>query len=240
MNAPRFFTDAPCSAGALVDLGAEDTNHATRVLRLHDGDALVVINDGVAWDATLRGSDSRQPRAELTGRRDEQGGELPVATTVIQAITKGTKFDDVVEKTVELGARRIVPAMCERSYAQAGDAKIERWRRIARAAAQQSRRRYIPVITAAAPWAHALALVRPTIVAYEDAPAGSFAQAVRESGNAREIALAVGPEGGLAPADVEAARAARCALVSLGPTILRTETAAAAMLAALASTAGWW
>lgn len=240
MSEPRFFADAACDPGALIALSAEDSHHALHVLRLEEGDAVVIVHDGVAWDAALARIAGDSAHAQITRRRDEAGGELPVAITVIQALTKAAKFDDVVEKVVELGARRIVPAICERSYAGPSEAKLERWRRIARSAAQQSRRRVLPVVAAPQPWESAVATIRPTLVAYERAAPGSFEQAVRSINAARAVAIAVGPEGGLAHADVEAARAAGAALVSLGPTILRTETAAAAMLAALASSAGWW
>lgn len=240
MSESRFFTDAACSPKALVDMSADDSHHVLHVLRLREGDAIVMVHDGVAWDAAIASAARDSVRAQIEGKRDEAGGELPVAITVIQALTKGAKFDDVVEKVVELGARRIVPAICERSSADVRGAKLERWRRIARAAAQQSRRRFLPVVTSPEPWASAVASTRPTIVAYEAAARGSFERAARDVGKAPEIAIAVGPEGGLSEVDVEAARVAGAALVSLGPTILRTETAAAAMLAALASTAGWW
>ncbi|HME82858.1 MAG TPA: 16S rRNA (uracil(1498)-N(3))-methyltransferase [Candidatus Eremiobacteraceae bacterium] len=243
MSAPRFFVDTACRPGLEVELHADDAHHATHVLRMHGGDALIVLHGGKAWDATLIEGEAGAVRAHVAKSRDESLGELPVGVSVLQALVKGAKFDDVVEKTVELGARRIVPVHCERSYADASRHRLDRWRRIARSAAQQARRLHVPVIAEPMGWADALQAFRGDarpLVAYENAPAGSFAEALRGIAGARDIAIAIGPEGGLTAAEVEAARAAGCALVSLGPTILRTETAAAAMLAALAAGAGWW
>ena len=243
MSTPRFFVDTGCAPGLDVELHVDDAHHARNVLRMHGGDALVIVHGGGAWDATLLDDAAGSVRARIGKRRAEARGELPVSVSVLQALVKGAKFDDVVEKTVELGARRIVPVRCERSYADASRHKLERWRRIARSAAQQARRLHVPIIAEPMEWADALESFRGDarpLVAYENAPPGSFAQALGGIAAARDIAIAVGPEGGLSAAEVEAARAAGCAIVSLGPTILRTETAAAAMLAALAASAGWW
>lgn len=243
MSTPRFFVESDCAVGYDVELGADDAHHVISVLRLHAGEPIVIVRDGTAWDATLHERSRGRARARIDAQREEAGGELPVAVTVVQAIVKGGKFDEVVEKCVELGVRRIVPALCERSYAQANPAKLERWRRIACSAAQQARRRYLPEVAEPLPWSDALASYRGDVkplVAYENAPPGSLAAALETIGDARSVAIAVGPEGGLAPLEVDAARAGGCALVSLGPTILRTETAAPAMLAALAALRAWW
>ena len=219
MSAPRFFAGAECKAGDHIELRHDDAHHAIEVLRMRTGDPLVIVRDGTAWDATLSEVSRGRVQAHIIAPRAETGGELPVAVSVLQAIAKGAKFDEVVEKAVELGARRIVPVICERSYAQANSAKIDRLRRIARSAAQQSRRRYLPEVAEPTAWTDALHtsdLDRPPLVAYENAAHGSFAAAVDGIGEARSIAIAIGPEGGLTGAEVAAAKESGCALVSLG------------------------
>jgi 16S rRNA (uracil1498-N3)-methyltransferase len=166
-----------------------------------------------------------------------------VEVTVLQAVTKGARFDDVVEKTVELGARRIVPVECARSYGEATEHKVERWRRIARAAAQQSRRRSLPAVEEPATWETAIARhasMMPVVVGWERSTKGSLAEVIRRCAGAVALAIAVGPEGSLTDEEIEFARCAGCSMAWLGPTILRTDTAAAAMLAAIASGCGWW
>ena len=176
-------------------------------------------------------------RARALHPSAETGGELPVKITVLQALTKGSKFDDVVEKCVELGAHRIVPVVCARSYADAGFHRLQRWRRLAKAAAQQSRRRVLPTVADVVAWGEAVANAQPLLVAWESAQPGSLANALERLGPAPELAIAVGPEGSFTGDELEVALAAGSTLVSLGPTILRTETAAAAMLAAITSKA---
>jgi 16S rRNA (uracil1498-N3)-methyltransferase len=243
MSTPRFFVAEPCETGHDVSLDRDDAGHAHRVLRLRAGDAVIVVREGTAWDAVLTQISGSGARALIGAARDEPGGELPAAVTLMQALTKGSKFDFVVEKAVELGVRRIIPVRCERSYADASDLKIERWRRIARAAAAQARRHYVPAIDTPVPWGQALSawLGAPApIVAYENAPAHTLPAALEKACGASTLAIAIGPEGGLTGDEIEAARSAGCALVSLGPTILRTETAALALMAAVAARCGWW
>jgi 16S rRNA (uracil1498-N3)-methyltransferase len=242
MSEPRFFVDAACSPGAEITLHAHDAHHVRVVLRLREGDAIVAVHGGSAWNARLLADAGDSLKARIENAREERGGELPAFVSVLQAVTKGAKFDEVVEKTVELGAARIVPVRCERSYAEAGPQKLERWRRIARAAAMQSRRRHLPVVEAPLAWKEAIKLARtqPVLVAYEGQQSGSFAPAVERVRDLESFAIAVGPEGGLTKTEVDAAGDAGASFVSLGPTILRTETAAVAMLAGCAARLGWW
>jgi 16S rRNA (uracil1498-N3)-methyltransferase len=243
MSAPRFFVEEVCETGRDVSLDREDAGHAHRVLRMREAESVIVVRDGAAWDAVLTHIDASGARVKVGAKRDEVGGELPVAVTVMQGLAKGSKFDFLVEKVVELGARRIIPVRFERSYADASDLKLERWRRIARAAAAQARRRHVPMVDQPVAWTHALAQWRTApapIVAYEDAPPHTLAAALKDVCDTAHLAIAIGPEGGLTDGEVEAAKDNGCALVSLGPTTLRTETAALAMLAAIAARCAWW
>ncbi|HEY5095232.1 MAG TPA: RsmE family RNA methyltransferase [Candidatus Eremiobacteraceae bacterium] len=243
MAVPRYFTDFEVAAGALVVLDLSDAHHASTVLRCNIGEPLTLVSSGVAWDAEFDHLRKRGVIVRALRHASDQGGELPAPVVVLQALTKGAKFDEVVEKTVELGAVRIVPMKCERCEAEGGSNKLERWRRIARAAAMQSRRRVVPAIDATISWGNALARYAPgtlTLVAFEAAPPGTFETAMRSHRLQGAVVIAVGPEGGLHRDEVDAATAQGAHVVSLGPTILRTETAAAALLAAVASRAGWW
>ena len=106
----------------------------------------------------------------------------------------------------------------------------------------QSRRRIVPAVEQPLSWSDALARYAPgatTLVAFEEAPAGTLARAM-DSYRHGAVVVAVGPEGGFAHEEVESAQLYGAHAVSLGSTILRTETAAAALLAAVASRAGWW
>ena len=235
MATPRFFVDQPLAAGAEIELGDEDAHHAAHVLRLDDGAPIVLLHEGAAWDARLASKGKGGLAASVIARRSEETAELTMRFVILQAVIKGNKFDEVVEKCVELGAARIVPVICDRSYADAGSAKVARWRRIARSAAQQSRRQVLPRIDDPMPWVRAVAESRPLVVAWEGAPAGSLESALGRIAGSSSLALAVGPEGSFTGEELSVARRAGAEFVSLGPAILRTETAAAALLAALAS-----
>ena len=238
MSAPRFFIEGPVATGATVLLDAGDAHHASHVLRLREDAPIVVVSAGVAWDAVIAAKDCTA--AHILRPSPDGGGDIGIDVTVLQALTKGAKFDDVVEKCVELGARRIVPVTCDRSEAAASAHKVERWRRIARSAAEQSRRSILPTVDDPRTLADALAEVKGVlIVASERAPHGSLAEALRTSADATAFAIAIGPEGSFTDAELAAAEAAGATFVSLGPAILRTETAAAALLAAIASARAW-
>src|SRR5450755_2980319 len=242
MHGPRYFVEGSIEAGTVIALAADDARHAAAVLRSKSGDPLTLLAAGVAWDAEISAVARDIVEVRALRKAAEQSGELPVAVVVLQGLTKGAKFDEVVEKTIELGAARIVPVIFARSEAEGGPNKIDRWRRIARTAAMQSRRRIVPAVEAPLTWCDALARYAPgalTLVAFEEAPAGTFARAL-DAYRDGAVVIAVGPEGGLQRQEIESARLHGAHIVSLGPTILRTQTAATALLAAVASAAGWW
>ena len=241
--APRFFVEAACAPGVEIELAPDDAHHAAGVLRLTAGERVVLIDASGPWTAQLTSATKHAVRARVMDAAAEDSGELPVDLTVLQALVKGAKFDEVVEKTVELGARCIVPVQFARSLHDAAEQRVDRWRRIAKSAAQQARRRVLPVVEAPREWSEVMpstARAMPLIVAWEHAASGSLAGVCERIGSSTKVAIAVGPEGGLSAKEVEEVEAAGCILVSLGPTILRTETAAAVLIAALASACGWW
>jgi 16S rRNA (uracil1498-N3)-methyltransferase len=221
-----FSAQLAAGAGQSLPLDAEAAAHA-RVLRLAPGDALELFD----------GQGGRQ-RARLTAL-DKRGGqcltlcprEQAVAgprVILVQCQPKGTKLDDIVRMTTEIGVSAIHVALSERCVARSdgsrADPKAERWRRIAREAARQSERSYVPEIMSPAPLAEVLAR----------APAGAFRAALMErSGGAlprditaSELWLAVGPEGGFSSGDRALLTRASFLSVGLGSAILRTETAA--------------
>ena len=241
--APRIFVERACAAGERIELDRAEARHLALVLRMKPGERIAIASDGVLWSAELAHIDHTtfEATATVLGRSDEASTEPPVQVSVLQAVPKGAKMDDVVEKTVELGAARIVPVRCARSYGGDSALKLERWRRIARAAAQQSRRLVVPQVGDPLPFADAIARYASTthvIVAHEGAPRGSLASALEKSAQ-RAISICIGPEGSFTDDELARAKTTGCDFASLGPTIVRTETAAAAMLAAIAALRGW-
>ena len=242
MSAPRVFASSPCDVGAQIELERDDARHLALVLRMKLGQAITIVAGGKPWSARLSEVSHDRVVATVVEREVDGASEPPMEIAVLQAVPKGTKMDDIVEKAVELGASRIVPVRCARSYGGDSANKLERWRRIARSAAQQSRRLVVPDVEQPVRFSDAITRFTVTsqvLVAHERAPHGSLAAALRTNAS-RPIALAVGPEGSFTDDELRLAHDARCDIVSLGTTILRTETAAAAMLAAVAALLGWW
>lgn len=237
----RIFVDQPCGPEARVVIGPDDARHLLHVLRARAGDLVTVVAQGTAWSAVLEEVAADSAVARIATREDD-ARELPLPIVVLQALPKGNKMDDVIEKVTELGAARIVPVRCERAYGGESASKLDRWRRIARAAAAQSKRLVVPPVDATMPLAEALARFANeahVLVAWERAQPGSLARALAQS-ESRMLAIAIGPEGSFTQQELDEATRLGCALVSLGPTTLRTETAAAACIAAVAALRGWW
>jgi 16S rRNA (uracil1498-N3)-methyltransferase len=238
----QVFVSEHCAAGVLVSLDPADLQHLRAVLRLQPGDALTVISQGKPWRAQVHTLEHDRILAKILEPAVHRG-DLPAEIIVLQAIPKGNKMDEVIEKVTELGAARIVPIRCERSYGGDSNAKVARWRRIARAAAAQSQRLVIPQVDESSGLREALERFSKTaqlLVAWEQAPLSSLASALSRSGGPDALAIAVGPEGSFTEPELDAADRLHAARVSLGPTTLRTETAAAAAIAAIAALRGYW
>jgi len=239
-NAPRFFVEGSHTIGEVVSLRGDDARKLTVVLRARSGDAVEVCDSaGTAFAGRIRlaGSAVEVELVEHLAAAPEPVIEI----TLAQAIPKGAKMDFVIEKATELGVARIVPIVTERTIGDPGATKVERWRRLARAAAQQSGRPIIPRIDAPTRLdqffasAGSMRLLLPWELA-ESVPLRERLPAL--IADARSVAVVVGPEGGLSHAEVERAVAAGAAVLSLGARILRTESAGLVVLSAILYAAG--
>ncbi|MDQ6941128.1 MAG: 16S rRNA (uracil(1498)-N(3))-methyltransferase [Candidatus Eremiobacteraeota bacterium] len=239
----RFFVEGVHAVGDLVAFAADDVHKLATVLRKRSGDRVQVVDSGgAAFAATLdvAGRDGRdvRVRATLDERLDRGDVETSLRVTIAQAVPKGQKMDLVVEKATELGAYAIVPVRSARVIAHDTSAgKVERWRRIAKSAAQQSGRVRVPAIADVHDWDALLATFAQydrVYVPWELAGPVPLRDAFERDLTGADSALVViGPEGGFSGDEVERARGAGATTISLGRRILRTETAALVVLAAL-------
>jgi 16S rRNA (uracil1498-N3)-methyltransferase len=237
--APRFYVDTPLAANSTIDLPARIAHHATHVLRLRDGDRVVVF-DGRGGEYPARLAD-RGARARLEAH-DPVEREAPIPLALMQAWIAIDKLEWVVEKAVELGVGRIVLAPARRSVVQlAGarlDRRIERLREIVVAACCQCGRNRLPDLAAESDFAAALAAAAPPgttgLLLHPDAAPWLPAAAIAGQG----FAVAVGPEGGFDAGELALAARHGYRAVRLGARVLRTETAGLAALAALQATVG--
>lgn len=228
----------PCAllASGDVPLSAEATTYLTRVHRLAVGDTFLAFDPqrGIEADAELIEVSKRGCVARIAGIRP--ASLLPArAVTLIQGTCKGDKMDAIVRDATELGATRIIPAITARSIARPDAARADRWRRIAVEAARQCGRGDAPIVDAPALLPAALALVDGAAVrlCLDPTAATSLGSRLQIVAAATNLAILVGPEGGLDAAELEAAERAGFERVRIGGFVLRTETVCAAVLGAL-------
>ena len=240
MSAHRFFLASPLAddADGALPLSAADLHHAVDVLRLRAGEEIDVVEpDGRVW--RLRVTEASR-RGVFGARMGEVAALDSPRVTLFQGVAKGEKMDDIVRQAVEIGAEEIVPVLTARCVVQLDAAKRaargERWRRVALAAAKQAKRASVPAVSDPVSLADALSLLTAfdgAVVLWEESDGEGVAEAVRRCASSLQsrVALIVGPEGGLAAEEVAALQAIGATTASLGPTILRTETAAVVALA---------
>jgi 16S rRNA (uracil1498-N3)-methyltransferase len=234
VSAPHFFAGAPPVGGGVV-LKGEEARHAARSLRLRPGDA---ITSGDGRGAVAACVVERAGRDEVEARVEERWEVPPPepALTVLMAPPKGERLSWAVQKLVELGVDAIVPLESGRTVRRPGG--TSRLVRVAREAAKQSRRAWLPVLGEPVDWEAASATRPPglRVVLWERAEPGLLGLLPEEPPPAVE--LLVGPEGGISEAEARQAESGGAVLASLGPTLLRTETAALAGAAIVLAAVG--
>jgi 16S rRNA (uracil1498-N3)-methyltransferase len=226
--ADRYFSAEPINADAITLDGAE-AHHLLHVLRATPG-VQVVLFDGTGWEFDAEVKACRRATVELTiVARRAVDRELPFALTLGVPLPKGDRQRWLVEKVVELGVTRLVPLRTARSVAtsEKGGEKLDRY--VIEASKQCGRNRLME-IAAPLPWSEWLAAPADSRRVIAD-PTGRQLSATSEV--TQPTFAAVGPEGGFTDEELAAARAAGWELASLGPRILRIETAALALAALL-------
>lgn len=242
MRLIRVYADTALSPGVAATLEGSAAEHVRRVLRLRAGDPVTLFNgDGHDYPGrvlALRGS-----RVEVeVSVREAARAEAPLALTLVQGIARSERMDLVMQKATELGVTRIVPVQTARSVVRierdAAARKLGHWQGIVVAACEQCGRARLPAIEP--PQTLAAWLARPApagVRRLQLDPAGASPLAGAAAG-AAAIELLVGPEGGLEDAERDAAAATGHRPCTLGPRILRSETAAIAAIAVLQAVAG--
>jgi 16S rRNA (uracil1498-N3)-methyltransferase len=241
-NAPRLFVDASLASGARITLDRGQANYLLNVLRLHAGDSVLVFNgrDG-EWRAEL--SVEGRKAADLVAVERIREQTEPLDLLYLFAPLKHARLDYMVQKAVEMGVGALKPVFTRRT--QSARVNLGRMRANAVEAAEQCGILALPAILEEEDFPKAISALEPDRVVVfcdENAPIANPVQALSQVGNNKaKIAVIVGPEGGFT--DEERALAAgheRCVRVSLGPRILRADTAAVAALAIVQSVLGDW
>jgi 16S rRNA (uracil1498-N3)-methyltransferase len=225
--------------GGMAELRGDEARHLTRVLRVEEGQRFEISDNQAAYLAEI--AEARGERVVFRIVEPLDTPVAPVGITLCAALIKFDRFEWMIEKATELGVERILPVestRTERGLFEASRKRAERWVRIARESSQQSRRLHIPEILPAARFEKSLALEADHryFLDVDEGPCQAppllrLMPAERPAGS--RVAVLVGPEGGWTDSERQLSAAAGWPKVSLGPQVLRAETAASAALAVL-------
>ncbi|WP_295757279.1 16S rRNA (uracil(1498)-N(3))-methyltransferase [Undibacterium sp.] len=233
---PRFYCPLPLSIGALIDL-PDTLAHHVFVLRLAVGDSIQLFNgEGGAYVATLASISKKQARAEVKVFLPQEV-ELPYALTLAQALPEGSKMDWIIEKAIELGASAIQPLSAQRCVVRLSNERAEKkmahWQGVINSATEQcgrNRLAHLSDLIDVQKWLaqqdlHKRILLSPRADS-------SLADWARHH-PPQAVSLMIGPEGGFSEAEEQLAISQGALALSMGPRILRTETAGLAAIAML-------
>jgi 16S rRNA (uracil1498-N3)-methyltransferase len=218
--ADRFFVSGALGPGDVV-LDGPEAHHLTAVRRFGPGDVVTLFNgDGREYSATVVEAGKKRALLHVTGV-ETPDRELGFRLHIAAALPKGDRGDFLIEKLTELGVTDFTPLLTERGVVKAGDAKAEKLRRAVIEASKQCGRNVLMNVHPPAKWSEwCRTITGSRYLAHPGSAACGFAGA--------DVTIAIGPEGGFSPTEVETAFAAGWQLLSLGKTILRVETAAMA------------
>jgi len=237
---PRVFTSRLLAAGDTVTLDERASHYLARVLRLSTGDAVTLFNgDGNDYPGKVT-QDRRNSVAVLLTAGSAPGTESILKITLAQGVSKGDRMDYCVQKATELGVHCVQPLLTRRVEVRLNQQRLSKrlahWQQVVISACEQSGRAVIPEVLAPISLSDWLASDSASLRLVLDPEAESKLTDYTISDGS--ISILVGPEGGFAGEELEQARASGCYTVSLGPRVLRTESAGPAAIAVLQSMAG--
>lgn len=236
MHVPRLYLPLTLVQGEILGLGEQAAHHVAHVLRLRPGAAVKVFDgQGYEHEAVLREVRRTQVTVEV-GKAVVSTPEPPFAITLAQGIPRGDRMDLILQKAVELGVTDMQPLWTARSQSHAGGERLEKrlrhWQGVVISACEQCGRATLPTLEPPVEFRHWLTGgLRDGCRLLLDPDARQSLGDIQPPGDS--ILLLVGPEGGISAEETTLAAAAGFSRVRLGPRILRTETAALAMLAGL-------
>jgi len=238
----RLYVDSALGIDSEVDLELDRARYAGRVLRLGKGDSLQLFNgDGKQYDGDILTAKRQSLRVRISSA-EAVSRESSLGLHLLQGIARGERMDTVIQKATELGVHRITPLLSERVVVRLDEkrtrSRMQHWRNVVISACEQCGRNSLPTVDEPQRIAdlvdnsEALPACRRAFV-----PGGT---SLRELGprDGEDVAVLIGPEGGLTQLEIEMTEAAGFIATGLGPRILRTETAGAAAIAVLQSAYG--
>jgi 16S rRNA (uracil1498-N3)-methyltransferase len=229
----RLVVDPAQIQGAHLTLEPQQSHYLWRVLRLTDGDRLLVLDGrGQSWWGQIEG------KTVVLGAEQEENNELAIPVNLIMALPKGNGLEEILRPITELGVQQIFPLLSERTLLRPSAPKLSRWRRILQEATEQCERQQVPQLHHPQGWADCLPQLPPPphrrylcVTRYTCGSLWQILSLQLEQELVTGITLAIGPEGGWTAGEIQQALAAGFEPVSLGPRILRTLTAPIVALA---------
>lgn len=239
----RYFLEQPFNESGNASLTGDDRKHIVNVMRMREGDNIICVAEGTAYICIIKEISSEGVSILRTGD-SLPNNELPIQVTIVCGLAKGDKHEFIVQKATELGVSKVIPFKAERAIVKwdekKGLKKVERLQKIAKQASEQCHRSQIPEISIALTLQQVLDVAKGYDVLLfadeEDAKSDEphrFAQKVKNMYHGQKVLAVFGPEGGLSRNEATAFLSAGFSPVSLGPRILRTETAPLYLLSAL-------
>lgn len=234
----RVFVTQEQISDDVVTVTGQDAKHIAAVLRCEVGDSLEVICEGLIYETEITAIEKGMVQTKVVAIPDIQVEE-PIDIYLLQGLPKGDKLEWIIQKSVELGVHQIQPVAMERSVSQLtaekAKKKQERWQAIAMEAGKQCRRNYIPEVGIPQGLEAALKALPAgckILTPWEEEEAkgiGAFLQ-----GEPSSVAIIIGPEGGISQKEIDLIRSYGGETVTMGPRIMRTETAAIAAITMVA------
>ena len=241
----RFFTDRNSICGDTVKISGDDAHHISKVLRLKEDDEIIVCDkEGTDYRCSIKLISKDEVEAWIL-KKETSSSEPPVKITLYQGVPKGDKLESVIQKCVELGAFKIVPVAMKRSVAIIKDKEKKqiRMQRIALEASKQCQRAVVPEVLQVLSFKEALAHARDNdlkLLPYEAENKNKLKDILKENKNSKTIAVFIGPEGGFDEEEILLAQKEGFKILTLGPRIMRTETAPLACISAIMYEIGDW
>ena len=233
----RLFVEDDLSSRSEFSLNEEDSRYISQVLRMRAGEEVTVVDgNGLECLCEVFSLSKKEVTLKIVDKH-ENNTEPPYKVTLFQSVSKGERMDLTIQKATELGVYEIVPVLSERCVVRLdpkdSKSKIDRWQKIALEASRQSGRGIVPKITSPVSFDEALSMIESfdlTVFPWEEEKDKGLKTALREF-SGKTIAVFIGPEGGFEQSEADEAQSRGALRVTLGPRILRTETAGAAVLA---------
>ena len=229
----RLYHSASLNAGQVISLDKVPSHHLIRVLRARKGSEVILFNgDGYEYLAEVLDENPRQCQLSIKQQTNVEN-ESSLKITLLQGVSRGDRMDSSIQKSVELGVHAIVPVLCQRTgtilKGERAEKKLNHWQQIVISACEQSGRCIIPEIKSAIDFTQAVQTVtagHKLMLAPE--AAGNIGSVTKPE---KELCILIGPEGGFTEEEIKLAIDTDFIAISLGPRVLRTETAGPASIA---------